>query len=565
MRRVIFRTFSLVVVAAVLLCAGMMEWMAYDRTLQMLETSSAEMTAVLAEAVEGGKLSDALGSSASARVTVIEKNGTVSFDSEADQTTLENHADRPEVVEAVRTGHGSALRQSATFGEQCYYDARRLGDGRVIRVMYTMKSFWNFLLSGLAPAISVITLLILGAVLATDALTRRIVGPLNRIDPEHPLAHQDAVYDELMPLLKMMDRQNKDIQKGFDELLRQRQDYMAITEHMRDGLIVTDTENILSVNKAAQRLFNVTPDMCIGRDVGAMDKQDVLTDAFLEARRNQACEHLWNRGGYVYRLQASPVHDPVTDGLRGVVILIVDITDQARAESLRREFTANVSHELKTPLMSISGYAELIQTGMAAPDVISDFAGRIHAEASRLQAMVEDILKLSRLEESPRPAGEEEVRLDDLCADVAEALTGLAAVHHVSVTLNVMPVTLKGTWAILYELVYNLVDNAIKYNVEGGSVTVSLTNDTERAVLEVRDTGIGIDPDDQKRVFERFYRADKSRSAHTGGTGLGLSIVKHAAMVHQASVELQSVRGKGTLIRVTFPKASGSGDDVMSM
>lgn len=484
------------------------------------------------------------------RLTWVAKDGTVLFDTETDAATMENHGQREEIKEALASGTGESERTSATFGEKELYCAERLSDGTVIRASVTQHTAWRLAL-GMLPLLCAI--LIAAAVLAiilARRMSKRIVGPLNDIDLDCPL--ENEAYEEISPLLTRIERQHRQITEQLDELKREQDEFATVTGSMSEGLILlNDRGFILSINPAAMRLFGTNSE-CVGCDMLAVNRslemQRLLSDA-LAGKRSEAALSL---GGGEFQVNASPV---LSKGeARGACILAFDVTEKQHAEQQRREFSANVSHELKTPLQSIMGSAELIENGLVQPDDLGRFAGRIRQESARLVTLIDDIIRLSRLDEGEE-LPKENVGLKAVADEVVCALSGQAAKKNVSLTVEGEDLNVMGVRRLVYEIVYNLCDNAVKYNVDGGSVRVGISREDNETVLVVSDTGIGIPPEAQGRVFERFYRVDKSHSKETGGTGLGLSIVKHAAMTCGARIELQSKVGEGTTIKVRFPKA----------
>ena len=355
----------------------------------------------------------------------------------------------------------------------------------------------------------------------------------------------------MSPLLGRIHQQQKQIQQQMEELRHNQEEYLAITEYMKDGLIVTNQSVVLSINRSAQNLFDVTAEECINHNIVTVSRNEQLKEALDHALEGSSEERMLEINGRVYQLLANPVR--VDRVVSGAVILVLDVTEKQKAEVMRREFSANVSHELKTPLMSISGYAEIIENNMVKPEDIPKFAGRIHSEASRLSSLVEDIIKLSRLDENDQSIPMEEVDLMQICRDVEGHLSIRAKEQQVKMTLRGERCRIKGARQVLYEMIYNLCDNAIKYNRRDGEVEVTVSRGRNgRAVVSVADTGIGIAKEDQERIFERFYRVDKSHSRETGGTGLGLSIVKHGAILHDAKIKIESTLGTGKKIILEF-------------
>ena len=477
------------------------------------------------------------------RVTWIDTDGTVLFDTRVDQSAMENHADREEIREALETGTGSAVRTSSTLTEQTFYEARRLRDGTVLRISTSQESAGYLMIGMLWPIILIAALAIgLSAILARR-MARKIVEPLNALDLEQPL--KNDVYEEISPLLHRIHRQHNQITTQLEELRRKADEFEQITGHMQEGLVLLSHEGtILSINPTAKRLFHAGDD-CVGRNFLMIDRSGIMRTAVNDALDKGRGYARANRNGRDYQFDLSRIE---SDGaVIGAVVLAFDITERLSAELMRREFSANVSHELKTPLQSIIGSAELLESGLAKPEDAPRFVGHIRKEASRLVNLIEDIIRLSQLDEGVElPA--ENVDMLALAEEVKTILLPSAAQRQVAVTVSGEGFRLTGVRRLLHEIIYNLCDNAIKYNVPGGSVTIWVENNR----LVVSDTGIGIPPEHQGRIFERFYRVDKSHSKASGGTGLGLSIVKHAVAYHKAELHLESVPGKGTAITVTF-------------
>ena len=391
----------------------------------------------------------------------------------------------------------------------------------------------------------------IASLIYAKAMTNRIMKPINELDLEHPMENGKA-YEEISPLLGRINRQKKQIADQMVQLQQNQEEYMAITENMKDGLIVTNRTAVLAINRSAQRLFGVTQEECVNHDIITVNRNEVLKEALEEALSGQESEKILQLGERYYQLLANPVR--VSEEISGAVILVLDVTEKQEAEKIRREFSANVSHELKTPLMSISGYAEIIEHGMVRQEDIPNFAGRIHAEASRLTNLVEDIIRLSRLDEAEGTMPREETDLNEICEEVKKHLDMSAKDRGITFSYKGEKCPIDGVRQVLYEMVYNLCDNAIKYNKKNGSVDLRLRKENGAPVLTVADTGIGIEPEETERIFERFYRVDKSHSKETGGTGLGLSIVKHAALLHNAKISVDSTPGAGTRIEIRFPE-----------
>ncbi|MBS4786408.1 MAG: PAS domain-containing protein [Clostridiales bacterium] len=484
------------------------------------------------------------------RFTLISQDGTVLYDSGADPSGMDNHLGREEIDEALRLGRGESVRYSDTLTQRTLYCAVRLENGDVLRISMVQHSVLTLLL-GIMQPVAVVILIGLGvsAVMASR-VSGSIVQPLNHIDLDHPA--DTPVYDELAPMISRISRQRRTIERQLAEAEQMQREFRMITENMTEGFLVIDSgTEVLSWNSAALRLLGVAPGQFTGGSVLTLNRSEDFRTAVDAALAGEHCERSTEVGGRVYSLLANPV---TQDGTTiGAVLLMVDVTEQTRREQLRREFTANVSHELKTPLTSISGFAELMRSGGVPPEDVADFAGRIYDEAGRLITLVGDIIKLSELDEGA-PAGEDfsRVELAPLAGDVLRRLEPQAAGAGVTLTLTGGG-SVWSSGKILDEILYNLCDNAIKYNRPGGSVTVSILPGAGRVRLTVEDTGIGIPAADQQRVFERFYRVDKSHSREIGGTGLGLSIVKHGAAAIGAGLTLESTPGEGTRVTLTLP------------
>ena len=484
------------------------------------------------------------------RLTWVAADGTVLYDTQADAAGLENHAGRTEIAQAMQSGSGSSTRYSSTLLEKTMYYAKQLDDGTVLRIAISRGTVGVLVLGILQPVIIVAVAALILSNLLAHRLSARIVNPLNNLDLEHPL--DNDAYEELAPLLGRISRQHELIERQMEQLRRETQEFTQITNSMREGLVLLDHHGcVLSINPAALRLFGAD-EGCVGKDFLTVDRGVELTGAIEAALRDGHSEIRAQRGTQLWQFDLSRTGEAGAEA--GTVILAFDITEQERAELSRREFTANVSHELKTPLQGIIGSAELIENGMVKPEDLPRFVGHIRKEAQRLVTLIGDIIRLSQLDEGvelPR----EPVDLRALAQEVARDLGGAAKQKNVTVSVEGGEVRVAGVRRLLYETVYNLCDNAIQYNVDGGSVTLRTEKAGQEARITVADTGIGIPQDAQARVFERFYRVDKSHSKASGGTGLGLSIVKHAVQYHGGRIDLQSTLGKGTSITVTIPKA----------
>ncbi len=484
------------------------------------------------------------------RLTWIATDGSVLYDTRTDAESLENHASRAEVSQALATGTGESTRYSSTLMEKTMYYAQRLADGTVLRISISRATVGMIAVGMIQPLLIVLIVALILSGLLARRLSRRIVDPLNSLDLEHPL--DNDAYEELSPLLKRIHHQHVEIQTQLRELHERTDEFTQITGSMREGLVLLDEHgSILSINAAAQALFGADA-QCVGRDFLTIERSHEISAAIQAAVADGHSEVRAERAGRVYQFDISRI---TSDGkFLGTVILAFDITEQEFAERNRREFTANVSHELKTPLQGIIGSAELIENGMVKPDDLPRFVGHIHAEAARLVTLIDDIIRLSQLDEGDAMPTEP-VDLLAVSQEAAENLQDAAAARGVTVGVTGQPAVIPGVRRLIYEIVYNLCDNAIKYNRDGGRVDVTVAADADGSSITVADTGIGIAPEHQGRVFERFYRVDKSHSKASGGTGLGLSIVKHAVQYHHGRIELESTPGTGTTIRVVFPNA----------
>lgn len=482
------------------------------------------------------------------RLTWVASDGTVLFDTADSAENMENHGDRIEVREAFARGESSSIRYSSTLTERTLYYARALNDGTVLRISVSQVTVFALALMTLQPIMVVgIFAVILSAVLARR-MAKRIVRPLNRLDLEHPL--ENDAYEELAPLLRRIHQQGQQISAQIQNLQKKTDEFAQITDHMKEGLVLLDrNEMILSINPAAQQIFGAETS-CSGQGFLTVDRNHDLNLAIQKALESGHSEIRIERKGREYQTDISRIESG--DAVVGTVLLAFDVTEAALAECNRREFTANVSHELKTPLQSILGSAELLKNGLVRQEDIPDFSSLIYTEVARLVALVEDIIHLSQLDEGVTLA-RESVDLYETAESVADVLQDVAAGKNVSIAVTGEHVQINGVQGFVYEMIYNLCDNAIKYNVEGGAVEVAVSGGEQGAELSVRDTGIGIPIQYQSRVFERFFRVDKSRSKASGGTGLGLSIVKHIAQYHGAAIQLQSVVGSGTTVSVAFP------------
>ena len=476
------------------------------------------------------------------RITLISPDGTVLYDSVARADAMENHLSREEVVQALREGTGKSSHYSSTVLKKNLYYALRLDDGNILRLSREQSSLGAMLLNMAWPIAATVAGLLLLAAGLSVRLARQITQPINAISPDDP---QD-VYPELQPLTQRLRQQRETIRNQMDELSRRMREFSAMTENMSEGFLLIDLRgHVLTENHSASMLLPTDADNI------AKCSQRELCQAAQQALTGQRCERLLQQGERTLSVIASPVLE--SGQVTGAVVLTLDVTEREQREKLRREFSANVSHELKTPLTSISGFAELMSQGLVPPDKVREFSLDIQKECTRLTNLVEDIIDLSRLEEGGGDMTWEDIDLYTLCDDVLQSLEPVAKRQAVTLRLAGESLQVRGVYQVLREMIYNLCDNAIKYNRSGGSVTVTVARSAGRASVAVADTGIGIPYEDQSRVFERFYRVDKSHSRAIGSTGLGLSIVKHAAALHGAEIKLQSQPEDGTVITVLFP------------
>lgn len=484
------------------------------------------------------------------RITWIAENGTVLYDSRTDTEEMENHLEREEVKEALNTGYGESRRYSATLLARSFYSAQRLPDGTVLRLSVSQHSILTLLFGMLQPICIVFVIAFILSIVLAIRVSEKIVKPLNEVDLENPLSNED--YDELSPLLRRIDSQQKQLRRQKEELIQKENELGTIIGSMNEGMVLLNQKGkIISINSAAKKLLGAGAD-CTGMDILSLCRNMDLYQILSDALQGERGERIIPLCGESYQVDA----DPIVSGniIRGAALFFFNVTEKEKAEQIRREFTANVSHELKTPLHSISGYAELLKNDMVKENDRIPFAGKIYNEAQRMIRLVEDIISLSHLDEGAEDMGREDVDLYELAEKAVQSLQPEADAAGVTVKLSGTAGSYEGIPQLLYSVIYNLCDNAIKYNREGGSVFVDIHEEEQAVVLSVRDTGIGIAPEHQERIFERFYRVDKSHSKEVGGTGLGLSIVKHAAKIHQAKMEVKSAVGEGTEITVTLPR-----------
>ena len=482
------------------------------------------------------------------RLTWIAADGTVLYDTTTEASTMENHAAREEISQALSTGFGESARYSATLTRQTRYFARLMEDGTVLRISDSRMTVWALALASIQPICVILAIALILSGLLAARLSRNIVQPLEAIDLDRPL-EADA-YEELAPLLGRLEQQHRQIRNQQQHLEDREREFRAVADNMTEGLVLLSASGtILSINHAARRFFGSTDD-CTGQDFITLDRSRDIEAAIREAEADRSAERILSRGGREYQLVVSRVEEGGRES--GVVLLIFDVTEKVFAERNRREFTANVSHELKTPLQSIMGSAELLENGLVRPEDTQVFLRRIREQSARLVRLIDDIIHLSQLDEKAElPV--ERISLEELAKQEIQSLSPAAEAQNITISCDASPVCIAAPRPLLHEILYNLLDNAIKYNVPGGKVSLTFARKGENVELTVRDTGIGIPPEHQSRIFERFYRVDKSHSRQIGGTGLGLSIVKHAVLDLGGEVSVQSAPGEGTAIRVRLP------------
>lgn len=553
MTKRIFLSTITVVVSVLLLSLALITGVLYEH-FQKIQMDQLEVTE---EFVEQGITLDGMDylknlNENDCRITWIAADGTVLYDNQFDASQMENHRNREEVKQAMEGSAGTSFRQSTTVSERTMYYAKRMQDHTVLRLSVSQSSVL-FLLGGMLSPICFILLAacILSGVLSYR-VSKKIVHPLSELDLKHP--EQVETYDELSPFLQRIAAQNREIEHRVRELKKQQQEFSMITENMSEGLFVIDRNyQILSYNKSAVQIFSIENEP-IGQNLLAVNRSQEFREAVDSALQGRNTQKNLTLNGRVYQIIANSVCSPDSkQELVGAVLLVLDITEKEEQERYRREFTANVSHELKTPLTSISGIAEIIRNGIVRPEDIPHFAGKIYDESQRLITLIGDIIKLSQLDEDQVPLERESVDLLEISRDVVQQLSSVAKKNGVSLVAGGTHGSVYGVRQVLSEMVYNLCENAVKYNQKGGRVSVDVKQSDAAITLTVKDTGIGIPKAEQSRVFERFYRVDKSHSKAVGGTGLGLSIVKHGAALHHAVIELNSEVGEGTEIKLIFP------------
>lgn len=482
------------------------------------------------------------------RVTLIAANGDVIADTQAAASDMGNHADREEVKDALKYGSGTKVRYSETLTEKTIYYAQRLSDGNVLRVSTTQYTIVTIILGLMQPMIIVLVIAMALSFFLSSKVSKKLIQPINSIDLNNP--ENSDTYEELSPLLHKIINQRRTIDGQIEKAKQVQEEFKLITENMSEGFFVIDKNaKLLSYNSAALKLLDASASE---DNVLTLNRTSGFIDAVSNALKGRHAENTMLHADRTYNLIANPVFDK--ESVIGAVIVIIDVTETAKREAMRREFTANVSHELKTPLTSISGFAELMKSGGIPEETVVDFSNSIYTEAQRLISLVSDIIKISELDEKDNRLDRESVNLYELAAEVINRLKPAAEKKNIGFTLKGENAETFGVRSIIDEMIYNLCDNAIKYNKNGGSVTVTVNNDGDKAKISVKDTGIGIPKTQQDRIFERFYRVDKSRSKAEGGTGLGLSIVKHGAMYHNADISVESEIEKGTAMTIAFNK-----------
>ncbi|MCI5759730.1 MAG: ATP-binding protein [Eubacterium sp.] len=486
------------------------------------------------------------------RVTLIRRDGTVLYDNEADPSTMENHSNREEVEEAVKSGSGHSIRKSETMTRETIYFAQKLDDGTILRVAVTQDSIWAILAKLIRPAVILFMATVLLSLFLSNMVTKNILSPLNRLDLDH-LDNNDVVYDELAPLLNRLQTQQETIRKQLNSAKQRQEEFNLITENMSEGFLVIDKNtDILSWNPSALRLLGMTDEP--SGSVLRLNRTRDFRETIFKVLSGKKEELTLQREDRTYKLIANPAYDDNQEEVIGAVFVILDETESIKRENFRREFTANVSHELKTPLTSISGFAELMMGGGMPDETVMDFSKSIYDEASRLISLVNDIINLSSLDDENMEFDWEMIDLYQIASEEIGHVQAAADKKDVKIRLSGVHGNITGVRRIVSEMIYNLCDNAVKYNREHGSIDVNIATTTNHVIVSVQDTGIGIPEADQSRIFERFYRVDKSHSKAVGGTGLGLSIVKHGAQLHNAQIKVSSKLDKGTTITLRFRK-----------
>jgi len=547
--RGIFLVSILTIIASMIFIIGV-QYQVYDEAQKGQLEAKANY---IADAIEKASYSyiDGL-SQTQDRITLVDTDGTVLFDNMTDIEKMENHIERDEISTAIKDGRGIAVRRSETTGSNTCYFALRLTDGKILRVADKNVSLFTIILQLLPPISAVILITVIISLVLSSVIAQRIVKPINELDLDSPVVEES--YEELSPLIAKINAQNRKISKQIKKITQHSREFEIIADTMNEGLIITDEEGIILLsNSSIAKIFSLPADKKInGKNIITLNSsKEILkiSDAIKEGKHRAVRLEL---DGSVYEILANPTADD-KGKLYGGVILIVDISEKENSEKLRREFSANVSHELKTPLTSIYGISDMLKSGIVKEEDVKGFASDINSESARLITLVEDIIRLSRLDEGVIPDMNEAVNLKKSAEEALRSLENMAESRNITFNFNGEDTFILGSSTMIFELVRNLCENAIKYNKDGGSVTVTVGKENEKNFIKVKDTGIGIPKEDTERVFERFYRVDKSHSKKSGGTGLGLSIVKHIAACHNAEISLESRLGEGTQIKVLFP------------
>ncbi len=552
MKRKIFGSMVLISLITIILTAAAFSVLLYQQLENDMERElKNQMALVMTGYGESGivYLQEIRGEDRNSRITLIAPSGKVLYDNRAIPSEMENHKDRLEVKAAFETGKGEGVRNSDTLGSQFFYLAQKTDDGNVLRLSIRTDSIRTSMGESVIFLVGILLLIGVLAMVFSRMQTRRIIQPINDIDLEHP--EGEKLYEELFPLVSRIHNLNQSVQDKMRELSARTDNFNRITSHMEEGLIILDRAGkIITINRSAARFFEVEEDNLPGKHFSVANRNLKLLESVEKALKGQHQEEIIEDRDRQYQLRATPVFQE--EEVSGGILMLYDVTEKRRADNLRREFTANVSHELKTPLTSILGYAEILSNRMAVGADAIEFAGRIQGEAKDLLSMIEDIIRLSELDEGNIRIPMERVNLLKEAERVAERLRPTAALRGIPIEVIGEEAFVQGIPTLLEEMLVNLIDNSIKYNVEEGEITARIQKTKDKVVLEVADTGIGIPLEDQERIFERFYRVDKSHSKNISGTGLGLSIVKHIAAYHKAALSLESQVGKGTTIRIEF-------------
>lgn len=551
MKNKIFRALVALAAMAVLVASGLITFLVSQDYFNETKKELAQEARYISMGLESGgndflnKIAAENGSNV--RITLIDKDGIVLFDNQAEAKTLENHAMRQEIMEAVAVGAGEAERFSDTLDKTTYYYAVRLEDGKILRLARTIDSIYKSVLQMLPIMGGIVIVVAFLASIVARKVTFNLIKPLDQVNLDEPLDNE--TYDELAPFLTRIAKQKRQLSKNLKKLRGKQEELTIITNNMNEGLVLLNgQQNVLFINESAAKIFGFSAKEVIGRNILTVDRAQEVQDLLQKVSQAGKGEGLYEKDGHFYQLSGSSVNGS------GSVILIYDVTEKMTAEKLRREFSANVSHELKTPLQSILGYAEIMKNGLVKDEDKQRFLERIHAEAGNMIELIQNIMELSRLDENKTLDEFEDVDLLKLAQSVTLRLKHKAQTKGVTLNVNGSSACVCGVQSILSEVLYNLVDNSIKYNKDNGKVDVKVQDGSEEVTVSVSDTGIGIGAADRERVFERFYRADKSHSKEIGGTGLGLSIVKHGVLFHKGRVELESEPGVGTTITFVLPK-----------